>query len=253
MTTSINLLENGAFDNGTHYEIDENGIEIPQVQIADGWYPWWHTSDTRPEFVVDPRDAARRVRSGTHCQHWFNSYATHTAGIYQRVNGDGVWAIGDTLIAHAYVQAWSRDDFGTGDPDNPSESNGRYRLKVGIDPYGGIDPESPDIVWSVTVQPYDEYTEVNVTVEVASDRATVFLWGQPEWACKHNNAYVEDVQLVAVANGQPPANPPNPPATDLDRLATVVAIKTEAYVMRGLAFALRTLASVIDTVYDGRP
>lgn len=251
MTTTTNLLENGAFDNGAHYMLDRHGNPVGQVEIANGWLPWWDANDWRPEYVVDDRDAARRVKSGLFCQHWFNSYHTHTAGIMQRVVSDGAWGPGDELIASAYVQAWSREDFGTGDADRPDQSNGKYRMKIGIDPYGGIDPMSSDIVWSEAVQPYDEYVHVGVATGAQSNRATVFLWGQAEWNCKHNDAYTDDVQVVAVLSGNPPSPPvpPVPPIVSIDKLAQVIAEKTERNVMRAIGSALKVLSDIISEAY----
>ena len=94
--------------------------------------------------------------------------------------------------------------------DDFSQSAGKYRMRIGIDPYGGLDPESPDVVWSNgghAIEPYDEYQFLSVETVARSDRVTVFIWGQAEWALKHNNAYVDDVRLVAIGDGTtlPPA------------------------------------------------
>ncbi len=248
--TTGNLLENGSFDGGAHYEQDKDGNEIPQVQVGDGWMPWWHETDTRPEYVVDPRDAERRVRSGVNCQHWFNTFATHTAGVFQRVNGSGTWGHGDTLVATAFVQAWSSGE------DDPSESDGRYRMRIGIDPYGGLDPESTDIAWSETVQPYDEYFGINVTTKALSDRATVFLWGQSEWPMKHNDAYTDDIQLVAIVSDGQPGDPPDgdppidPPTIDITKFVELVAAATEKRIFLTVANICTVVASMIRSAYE---
>lgn len=193
-------LLNPGFE-GAFREVDG----ITELKVASGWEPWWDPKATRPEYkradlVVDPR----RVHSGSAAQQWFNNYATHTAGIYQRVIGVPV---GKTLVFETWVQAFSsgQDDF--------THSNGRYRMRIGIDPYGGLDPESPDVVWSNggnAVEPYDAYQLLHVEALARSDRATVFVWGQAEWPLKHNDAYCDDTRLYVLDDGSTPSPSPSP-------------------------------------------
>jgi hypothetical protein len=190
-------IENSTFEDGWR-EIDGIG----ELKVANGWYPWWHTNDTRPEYklatnAVDPT----RIHSGTHAQQWFNTYATHTAGIYQQVAG---LEMGRVVVLTSYVQAFTRND-----DANWRESTGRYRMRIGIDPYGGTNPESQDIVWSEVVQPYDEYVCLSVQADTRSDRCTLYVWGQAEWRFKHNNAYVDQVEFWYVEDA-PPVEPPVP-------------------------------------------
>jgi len=194
-----NLLVNGGAELGGYYQ---DGV--PQLFVAKYWRAWWHETDTRPEYKIAEYAIDRhRIHSGTKAHQWFNNYATHTAGIWQRVDG---LSVGRQLTLNGWVQAWSASH------DNPRVSDGKYRLRVGIDPYGGTDPESLDIVWSETVQPYDQYFELTVSTIARSDRATVFVWGQAEWPMKHNNAYVDDLSLVQ--EGEPEPTPtPNPTST----------------------------------------
>jgi hypothetical protein len=220
-TAGANLLIDGDFEGG--FRRIDNAREL---EVATGWMPWWDARSARPEWkdasvTIDPR----RVHGSQHAQQWFNNYAKHTGGVYQRVTGI---APGSTLRLEAWVQAFSSsgDDF--------SHSNGRYRMRIGIDPYGGIDPESADVAWSSggnAIQPYDEYQRLEVQTIAKSDRATVFVWGQAEWALKHNDAYVDDVWLSVVGGEIPTPTPgPEPPtptpgpggAVDYDRIRQVV-------------------------------
>lgn len=208
--TKLNLT-NSDFEGGWR-EVDGVG----ELKVADGWHPWWHQSDRRPEFKiarleVDPS----RIHGGQGAQQWFTSYATHTGGIYQQVHDVPV---GRTLVLSAYVQAFSRND-----DTNWRQSDGRYRMRIGIDPYGGLDPESRDIVWSEAVQPYDSWTELRIETQGRSDRCTVYVWGQAEWPVKHNNGYVDDCSLVYLGEPETPPPPPPPPApADLAHLAAAV-------------------------------
>jgi len=191
------MLINGDFEGA----FTERGAG--EVKVAEGWVPWWHTTDTRPEYKRAGHEVdAGRIHGGRSAQQWFNTYATHTAGIYQRVSG---LTAGVDLTLSAWVQAFARND----DTDW-RKSDGRYRMRIGIDPYGGLDPEGKDVVWSETVQPYDAYQRLEVATKARSDRATVFVWGQAEWKLRHVNGYVDDVVLT-VGEGEPLPVPPGEP------------------------------------------
>jgi hypothetical protein len=224
-------LKNAGFE-GAWREVDG----VHEVKVADDWHPWWHRSDVRPEYKIATKDVdANRIHGGRAAQQWFTTHATHTGGIYQQVQDV---PIGNALVFTAWVQAFSRDD-----DEDWRTSNGRYRMRVGLDPYGGTDPEASDVVWSDVVQPYDAWTQVQVNTTARSDRCTVFLWGQAEWPVKHNNGYVDDCQLVYLApealppeppppepppEPPPPEPPPEPPATAEDVAKLAQAVKAYA-------------------------
>jgi len=199
---SVSDIQNLDFEEGFRYQDD-----ILQLHVANGWVAWWSENDRRPEYKdakvsLDPR----RVHSGQHAQQWFTSWGKHTAGIYQIISPI---EFGKTYQFSAWVQAWSSSG------DDPNVSNGRYRMRIGIDPYGGTDPESADIVWSNdgnSVQPYDEYQQIAVRAQAKSDRITLWAWGQSEWALKHNDAYVDDMELSIVGEGPLPTQAPYTPA-----------------------------------------
>lgn len=176
-------LENGDF-NGGFREVGD----VAELKVADGWDPWWQTMDTRPEYKLAlASEYPYRVFEGRAAQQWFTSYATHTAGIRQLVTG---LPADVELVFQCQVQAWTRIKAG-----DPRKSDGRYRVRIGIDPYGSTDPESKDIVWSDTIQPYDLYYLLQVRCTSKSDRAMLWIWGQPEWPGTDNNCYVDAAEL----------------------------------------------------------
>ena len=134
-----------------------------EVEVANGWTPFWQDGpfadeglNRRPEFKAEDasRFGRRRVREGNWAQKWGNSYATHHAGIYQQVNVPA----GSTVTLRAWAQAWSSSE------DDPSVSTGgKYTLSVGIDPTGGTDWTSPNIVWSAPNYTLDQWVELTVT------------------------------------------------------------------------------------------
>lgn len=176
---------------------------IGELTVAEGWFPWWHPGSARPEYKAATLDIdPRRVHSGNAAQQWFNNFAKHTAGICQRLENVPV---GAELTFEAWVQAF------VSDKDDFSQSDGRYRMRIGIDVYGGTDPEGEDVVWSDdghSIQPYDEYQYLSVEAVARSDRCTVFIQGQNEWPLKHNNGYVDDCKLLARIEEPEPDPPP---------------------------------------------
>jgi hypothetical protein len=202
-----NRLVNGDFEGG----FSDRGRG--EISVADGWTPWFKTLPGTnginyiPEYK--PEDAQRygmrRVHSGRFAQKWFNVYATHTAGIFQQVSGIPV---GSPLQLSAWVQVWSSS------ADNPdrSENPGNYRVSIGIDPYGGTDYNSENIVWSeFNTFAYDAYKQLSVGTVARGNVVTVFLRGVPEFRVKHNDSYWDDVCLIAIVPTRTPAPPTNTP------------------------------------------
>lgn len=198
-TGQLQLLANGGFERGFR-----NVDGIGELYVANDWSAWWDETDSRPEYKQATKAVdAQRVRSGTTAQQWFNTYATHTAGVYQALTDV---AVGKRVEFSAWIQVFTRND----DRDF-RESTGRYYMRIGLDPYGGFDWQSPDVVWSETIAPYDQYYLLQTEAVAESTRVTVWIWGQPEWAFKHNNAYVDDCEAVYV--GVTPIPTPTPVAT----------------------------------------
>jgi hypothetical protein len=84
-------------------------------------------------------------------------------------------------------------------------------LKIGIDPTGGTDPWSKDIVWSAEQDAYDQFTRFEVQAVARSNKATVFTYSRPENPMEHNDIYLDDAELAAVGGGFTPPVTVNPP------------------------------------------
>jgi hypothetical protein len=204
-----NLLENGDFEGP--FQAWNN---IPQLQVAAGWVPFWtertRDYDIRPEYKnanPNPYEAPlyeNRVRSGRGAQQYFTSYGRSFAGIYQRVPADP----GSTLLLTAWAHAWSSSADDPYTSVDPSPMN----LRVGIDPAGGMNPHSPDIVWSAPKQYIDSWGELRVQATVQAAYVTVYLSSHPDYANKHNDIYWDDARLLVVARPLP-TPPPMPTAT----------------------------------------
>jgi len=186
-----NVLKNSGFEEGG----SERGAG--EVFVANGWSPWWQEGpfqkdgyNVRPEFKLE--DASRygrlRVREGNWAQKWFNTFSTHHAGLYQQ----------------AKVPS----------EDNPKYSkNGKYFMSIGIDPTGGTDFASPNVVWSERNSTLDGWVELMVQAKAQGDTVTIYLRGDAEWRIKHNDVYFDDICVTYVAPTPPPTNTPLPTST----------------------------------------
>jgi hypothetical protein len=211
-----NVLANPSFEEG----FSERGAG--EVSVANGWFPWWQDGPgqdegyyRRPEYK--PEDAARygrrRVRSGNFAQKLFNTFSTHNAGLYQQVQVPAE----STLTLSAWVQAWSSQHHDPGTVVEP----GNYRVYVGIDPAGGTDWNSPNVVWSEPRIEYNTWLHLQVQAKARAGTITVFLRGQPEFRTKFNDSYWEDTCLtVQRPTPRPTAIPTDTPTPTASPTAT---------------------------------
>lgn len=170
------------------------------LQVAEGW-TYWHREAAvanpptwelvRPDFIpaLDTDDVAR-VRQGESSQAMRSLYATFDAGLYQQV---GEVEADSWLRFSAYAWVWSS----VLDDPAVSEDDGNVFVQVGIDPDGGQDPNSEDIVWSeVTYEIYDGWREYVVVTQAAAEEVTVFiraLVGQP---VRNTRVWFDETRLV---------------------------------------------------------
>ena len=195
-------LQNGNFRNFRYW------TGLGEVWLAESWEPFWSehdparpSYDRRPEYrrcgdeTVGPRRAPEGQESG---QQWFNWSGHHRAGIMQRV----AVPAGQRVRFSVQAMAW----YSTKNDPNKSERNADdpgYRVQVGIDPTGGADWMSPQVVWSAPVYPHDAWHTLSVEA-VSQGVVTVFVYGEPTWPVVNVNCYVGDARLVPV-DAEPPS------------------------------------------------
>ncbi len=217
---SGNVLVNPGFEDG----YSDRGAG--EVSVANGWFPWYQDGPfqdqgfyRRPEYK--PEDAARfgtrRIHSGNWAQKFFSTYATHNAGIYQQVSVP----VGSKLTLSAWAQAWSSQD---ANPDTVVEP-GNYYIYVGIDPNGGTDWNSPNVVWSPPRLEYNTWMQLEVKATAKAGTITVFLRGNPEFRNRFNDSYWDDACLTvirpATATPKATSTPKDTPTPTLTPTATV--------------------------------
>ena len=201
---------------------------IDEIQVAQGWSAWWLEPDAahpatgpaptwhRPEYgpaycgwwICDPR-----VHSGADAQKYFTFFSVHDAGMYQQVSGIKP---GSILRFSIYMEAWS-----THENTGPSMLTQHMGMRVGIDPFGGTNPWSGNVVWTEVSDSFDAWALYTVQATAQAGTVTVFTRSTPYYGFQHNDVYLDDASLVVVGAGsvsgggsivQPPAPTPAPAA-----------------------------------------
>ena len=152
----------------------------------------WHNPEYR-DTAGGPQTPPSRKVAGDNSQKYFTFYSLHEAGLYQTVGGIQP---GARLRFSVYMQAWASQ------ANDPFTSAGQptMGMKVGIDPLGGNNPWSPNIIWSPVKEAFDHWELFSVQAVARADRVTVFTRSRPYFAIQHNDVYVDEASLVVVAN-----------------------------------------------------
>jgi hypothetical protein len=178
--------------------------------VADKWQPWWKAQgggdeaweNRMPEFKP-AAPYAERIHSGGNAQQYFTFHGTHVGGIYQ--NKGGI-AVGAKVRFTIWGQAWA----GSGNDASKSEGGGPMHMRIGIDPTGGTDPWSGNIVWSPEQNPLDQWSFFSVEATARNSQVTVYTYSAPDYPTQHNDVYWDDASLTVIAAPVPPTNTPRP-------------------------------------------
>jgi hypothetical protein len=235
-----NLLKNGDFEvDGDSWPMQDG---IGEVQAALGWRAYF--VDKPPKYVVRPDfcyyfddtiavprekpkddgcfwarpeyrplktgpDTKNRIHGGVQSQKYFSYGRMHEAGLMQRVTGI---TPGSQLRFSVFMEAWMCNDFVQAcDGGRKSQNATTMHLKVGIDPTGGTDAFSSNVIWSGEGDSFDHWAEFSVEAAAVGDAVTVFTHSRPEWtdfARMNNDVYVDDASLIVVA--APQSSTPTP-------------------------------------------
>ena len=228
--TGTNLLVNPGFE-GIGKPIDNSspnpgnwtrdtftGQQFSEIFTPQGWVTWWQGGEfKRPECKVIPNEAPfngdpSRIYDGYYSGMCFTFYGKQNAGYFQVVRNLPPHAVVQGSI---YAHAWA-----CGDDDHAAHSCGdpdSFYFQVGIDPTGGTDPFSPNIVWSAPAYNYDTYKLVGPVQATVGDAGVVTFFTRAfgKWQLKHNDAYWDDASLVLISGGETatPTAPPPPPTS----------------------------------------
>lgn len=205
-----NLLQNPGFE-GAFVAVNQDET----LRVASSWQPWYllgtgpTSINARPEYKPAPPN---RVRSGASAQEYNTFFATHTGGVYQRVPV----APGTEVRFSIFVYVWSSATFAN---LNVSEDPNQVILNVGIDPKGGTNGASEDIIWSPDAEFYDQYRELSVSARAQGTAVTVFVRSAPQGFVGTSNIYLDDAALVVLSVGGP--TPTLPPTNTPDTLLPI--------------------------------
>jgi hypothetical protein len=204
----VNLLENPSFEGQYSSYIPPGGHpDCPAgicttAQMAPGWVPWWRSHDPGdPDFIIrmpeyKPADpnfiTPPRVRTGQAAQQYFTFFSTHEAGFLQQIPV----IPGATYQFQIWGHSWSAQD---DDDAFSGPQDGQLNQKVGIDPTGGDDWQSGNIIWGAPRLQYDTYGLFQISATAQSPTMTVYTYSQPDFPVKHNDVYWDDAQIVSLS------------------------------------------------------
>ena len=217
-----NLLKNGGFEDGAWHKT-HTGEEVPEVSSPKHWIAFWRDGEPnersgsvncrRPECKViqkkPPFLDPPRIHGGNQAFQCFTFFGVHDAGIYQRVEGLTPEA---KVRATAWTHAWSTN----GDDPHHSQTDGggkwNFEQYVGIDPTGGTDPWSANVIWSEPRNVYDQYEKLPpVEAQVGESGAiTVFLRSTVQYPFKHCDVHWDDAVLTVIESPDEPEEPEEP-------------------------------------------
>lgn len=194
------------------------GVQYGEIFTPEGWVTWWQEGEfKRPECKVIPNEHPFnadpiRIFQGYYSGMCFTFYGKQNAGYYQVVrNIPAGTVVEGSYYAHAWSCSESSPPVSCGDPY-------AFYFRVGIDPNGGTDPFSANIVWSGAYYHYDKFGlvgPVQATVGEAG-AATMFIQAYGKWPNKHNDAYTDNPTLKVLAPGETPTPTPLPPPPTSD-------------------------------------
>jgi len=197
-------LQNGSFEGGTWRE-NITGIEYGEISVPEDWVAFWNTDEGwgRPEMrtiqAVAPYLNPPRIYSGTQALSWFTFYRNGDAGVLQQVPAE----TGHLYRAQGYAHVWY-SQFDNASLSQYKDQDGSARtildgdpgmeVMIGIDPTGGQDPWSEDVVWT-SENIYDQYGNVAVQAMAEAPTVTVFIRARTLYPFKHADAYWDEVSL----------------------------------------------------------
>ncbi len=225
-----------------------NYCKSGNCDVPEQWNVWFiprRDSDQQginfqPKFVK--ADAASgRVRGGG-AQRIYEENKTFTAGIYRTVQSVQV---GSKLRFSVYGQIWSTRDES---PISARPSSG-IRLKVGIDPFGGIDgqprPLSNQVIWSSEQEASNGYVTFTVEAEAKAATVIVYTYATMRDPVRHNEVFWDDAVLEYVS-----AAPAAAPAVAETAPADAAAIPADAPTAEATPAGVTHIVASGDTLLD---
>jgi hypothetical protein len=195
---------------------DYNGHPL---QVAQNWTAFTKSGAT-PKYMTNDQWAnmtggAAEHLEGDHSQMYWET-GTFAAGIYQQVS---VTPGTDYAAQAKILSIWKT---------SASHDDEKMLKQVGIDPHGGTDPDSPDIVWGPAKGADVKWESVRTSATAISSTITLFVLVTNTEASSHpslrNQVFVDAVVLT-----EAPSASATSPALSTDLSFTVNWSGTPAY------------------------
>ncbi|MFQ5398896.1 MAG: hypothetical protein ACE5E7_04780 [Anaerolineae bacterium] len=162
--------------------------EDKQRTTAVGWAPWWLPAQKdAPSWQNRVPVFGAITLDGRPVQQLSTPYGTHVAGLWQQAPA----AAGNRYELTVEGQAWSSED---AEPASRLEASD-VNLQIGLDPTGGLDPESPLIVWSEPAQPLSHWETLHLTAEAESSIISIFLKSAPKLPKRQQSTFWRNARL----------------------------------------------------------
>jgi LysM repeat protein len=191
-----NLLRDPGFE-GEYTSRGSADFNIP----AD-WSAWFATAPRTEAWmnlqpVAFPHNGpGPNPQSGARAINMNKGFATFTAAVYQQVTvPSNANLIG---LAFSYLKTCN---LAPGFDNCASAVESGAFTRVGIDPTGGTDPNSPNIIWSGNAQPHDRWEQMTVNATARGTTVTLFLYVTQRWPSDLNNVYFDSASLSAGGAG----------------------------------------------------
>lgn len=178
------------------------------ANLAAGWNPWWVNQtagdpdwkNRMPEYKPAEMPYADRIHGGARAQQYFTFGGTHVAGLWQQAAVPANARVRFSIWGMAWSTGASWDGPNSDVPYSaePTVMN----IRIGIDPTGGTNPFSPNIIWSPVVDTYDSYYQHSIEAQAQGTTVTVFTYSAPVEQRKHNDVYWDDAALTVLGAGQ---------------------------------------------------
>ena len=194
------ILNNGGFEGGFR------GWGPNDSQIPNGWEPFVIQDPSAPPQFKDSAAFGGFVErlDGEHCLVIWSHWVPFDAGIYQQVGNVTPGTAYQVQVEWAPMQSYNAEEGGK----QKGDFLGRV---VGIDPTGGTDPNSPNIVWSQELWKEKRVAKdyLRISAVAQSNTITVFLRAKNPQPHGQDQVFFDVVSLVV-----DPTQPTAPPPTD---------------------------------------
>lgn len=243
VSAQANLLQDPGFE-GPYVGRGRGNLNTPapwQLWLADGPrnQEWQNRADKVTAF---PHNNGPEVHSGAASQNLDGGYVTYTAALYQQVSVTP----GTNLTGSAWARIKTCNIAPNADNCGSAVESGAF-VRVGIDPNGGTDPNSPGIVWSGNIAPHDNYQQATVTATAAAGTVTFFIYTTQASPATLNRAWFDDAVLTTGgAGGSAPNQPAQPGQPTAVPQPVIVATAFLAFVQPP-----RPDGSIVHTVIQG--